>query len=81
MSAETVSSINTVEIYIPLRNEGTEVLRPTTGLVLGSDVVQVLATSDYWSNHSELTGCRSPSASEGQHPRWRSGSDNLSNQV
>ena len=47
MSAETVSSTNTVELYIPLRNEGTEVLRPTKGLLLESDVVQVLATTDY----------------------------------
>ena len=47
MSAETVSSTNTVELYIPLLNEGTEVLRPTKGLLLESDVVQVLATTDY----------------------------------
>ena len=47
MSAETASFTNTVELYIPLRNEGTEVLRPTKGLVLESDVVQVLATTDY----------------------------------
>jgi hypothetical protein len=47
MSAETVSSTNTVELYIPLLHEGTEVLRPTKGLLLESDVVQVLATTDY----------------------------------
>ena len=47
MSAETVSSTNTVELYIPLLNEGTDVLRPTKGLLLESDVVQVLATTDY----------------------------------
>jgi hypothetical protein len=47
MSAETVSSTNTVELYIPLRNEGTDVLRPTKGLLLESDLVQVLPTTDY----------------------------------
>src|SRR5687767_5419065 len=47
MSAETVSSTNTIDIYIPLLNEGTDVLRPTKGLVLESDEFQVLATSDY----------------------------------
>ena len=47
MSAETVSSTKTVDLYIPLLNEGTEVLRPTKGLLLGSDAVQVLATADY----------------------------------
>jgi hypothetical protein len=47
MSAETVSSTNAVEIYIPLLREGTEVLRPTTGHRLGPELVQVLATVDY----------------------------------
>jgi hypothetical protein len=47
MSAEMVSSTDTVEIYIPLLSEGTDVLRPAKGLVLGTDVVQVLATTDY----------------------------------
>jgi len=47
MSAETASSTDAVEIYIPLLNEGTDVLRPTTGLVLGPNIVQVLATTDY----------------------------------
>ena len=31
----------------PLLNEGTDVLRPTTGLLLGPDIVQVAATADY----------------------------------
>jgi hypothetical protein len=47
MSAETVSSTDAVEIYIRLLNEGTDVMRPTKGIPLGSDVVQVLATADY----------------------------------
>ena len=47
MSAETASSINTVEIFVPLLNEGTSVLRPATGRLLNSDVIQILPTSDY----------------------------------
>ena len=47
MSAEMVSSTDAVEIYIPLLNEGTDVLRPTKGLVVGPDIVQVVATTDY----------------------------------
>ena len=47
MSVETVSSTNAVDLYVPLFNEGTEVWRPTTGLPLGPDVAQVLATADY----------------------------------
>jgi hypothetical protein len=47
MSAETDSSIESVVLYIPLLNEGTEVLRPTTGLRLQSGLIQVLQTADY----------------------------------
>lgn len=47
MSAETVSSINTVDLFIPLLNEGTRVFRPTKGILVAPNVVQVLATSDY----------------------------------
>jgi hypothetical protein len=36
-----------VELYVPLLNEGTPVLRPTTGLLLGTDIVQVLPTANY----------------------------------
>jgi hypothetical protein len=35
MSVETGSSTSTIEIYIRLLNEGTDVFRPTRGLVLG----------------------------------------------
>ena len=47
MSVEVGSSTRTVEIFIPLLNEGVDVLRPTQGLVLRSDEVQVLPTPDY----------------------------------
>jgi hypothetical protein len=47
MSAETGSSTSPIEVFIPLRNEGTDVLRPTLGLVVGSNEVEVLPTPDY----------------------------------
>jgi hypothetical protein len=47
MSAEMGSSIRAVEIFVPLLNEGTDVLRPTQALLLGPNEVQVLATPDY----------------------------------
>ena len=47
MSVETGSSTSTIEIYIPLLNEGTDVLRPTQGLRLGSDEFRVLPTPNY----------------------------------
>ncbi len=47
MSVEMGSSTSTVEIFIPLLNEGTDVLRPTRGLVVGSNEVQVLPTPNY----------------------------------
>ena len=46
-SAKTGSSPSEVEIFIRLLNEGTEVLRPTQGLLVAPNVVQVLATPDY----------------------------------
>jgi hypothetical protein len=47
MSVGTGSSTNIVDIYIPLLNEGTDVLRPTRGLMLGIEDVKVLPTSEY----------------------------------
>ena len=47
MSVEMGSSTSAVEIFIPLLNEGTDVLRPTQGLMFGPNEVQVLATPDY----------------------------------
>ena len=47
MSEEMVLSTNPIVLYVPLLNEGTDVLRPTTGVVLWPNMVQVLATSDY----------------------------------
>jgi hypothetical protein len=40
-------SINSIQVYVPLLNEGTNVLRPATGVVVGPDVVRVEATDDY----------------------------------
>ena len=47
MSAETASSTNVIEIYVPLLNEGTDVLRPTKGRVVGKDAVEVVAATRY----------------------------------
>ncbi len=40
-------STNLTTLHIPLLNEGTDVLRPTTGLFVAPDVVRVQATDDY----------------------------------
>ncbi len=40
-------STNPIQIYIPLLNEGTDVIRPTTGLVVSQGVIQVEPTADY----------------------------------
>lgn len=47
MSAPMGTSTETVVLYIPLLNEGVDVWRPTRGVVLGPDTIQVLATDDY----------------------------------
>jgi hypothetical protein len=36
-----------IQIYIPLLNEGTDVLRSATGVFVGPDVVRVEAPDDY----------------------------------
>jgi len=53
MSAETASSTSVAEIFIPLLNEGTDVVRPTNGLLLGGNEFQVLATPNYDPNDEE----------------------------
>ena len=47
MSAETGSSTSPIEIYVPLLNEGTEVIRPTKGLAVGPGEFQLLPTPNY----------------------------------
>ena len=47
MSVEMGSSTGKVEIFVPLLDEGTDVLRPTLGLILGSNELQLLPTPDY----------------------------------
>ena len=42
-----------VEIYVPLLNEGTDVLRPTKGLVIRPNILQIIATADYDSKIEE----------------------------
>jgi hypothetical protein len=47
MSEETAFSTSEIVLYIPLRNEGTDVLRPTTGIILQSNVGRINATPNY----------------------------------
>ena len=47
MSEELASSTDRIPLYVPLLNEGTDVLRPTTGQFVGPDVVRVGAPGDY----------------------------------
>lgn len=37
----------TVEVYLPLLEEGTPTLRPTQAIFLGNDLYQLLPTPDY----------------------------------
>ena len=41
------SPTKTVELYVSLINEGTDVLRPTRGVRLSNEVVKILAAPDY----------------------------------
>ena len=52
MSEETVSCTS-VEIYVPLLNEGTDVCRPTKGVPLGEMRFKVLPTPGYSSDSEE----------------------------
>jgi hypothetical protein len=45
--AKKSEAADTTLIYVPLLDEGTEVIRPTFGLLLGADAYRVLATLDY----------------------------------
>ena len=53
MSEETVSCTSSVEIFMPLLNEGTDVCRPTKGLPLGDMRFKVLPTPGYTSESEE----------------------------
>lgn len=47
MSEQTAFSTNEIAIYVRLLNEGTDVLRPTTGILLQPGEVRVIATPNY----------------------------------
>ncbi|CAN5632046.1 hypothetical protein BH23PLA1_BH23PLA1_10380 [soil metagenome] len=47
MSEEMALSTDRIQLYVSLLNEGTEVLRPTTGVFVGPDVIRVEAPDDY----------------------------------
>ena len=40
-------STDKIQLYVPLLNEGTDVLRPATGLFVGPDVIRIEAPGDY----------------------------------
>src|SRR4051812_28546302 len=40
-------STERIPLYVPLLNEGTDVLRPTTGVFVGPDVLRIEAPGDY----------------------------------
>ena len=40
-------STNVIPIYIPLLNEGTDVVRPTNGVLLAPGIIRVEPTEDY----------------------------------
>ena len=40
-------STDQIDLFVPLLNEGTSVLRPATGLFVAPDVIRVEATADY----------------------------------
>ena len=47
MSEETASSIDGIEVYVPLLGEGTAVNRPTLAIHQGGSTYELLATDDY----------------------------------
>jgi len=53
MSEEMDSCTDTVEIYVPLLNEGTDVVRPTRGIPLGKMNYKLLSTPDYCTDSEE----------------------------
>lgn len=40
-------STEQISLYVPLLNEGTDVLRPTTGVFVGPDTIRVEPSADY----------------------------------
>jgi len=47
MPTDDQSSGRPIEVFVPLLNPGTDVLRRTDGLVIGPNQVQLLAPADY----------------------------------
>lgn len=47
MSEEMDSRIDNADIFVPLLNEGTDVVRPTKGISLGGTRYRVLPIADY----------------------------------
>lgn len=47
MSAGPDSSTERITVYVPLLNEGTDVIRPTEGIVIGPNEVRLLEPPGY----------------------------------
>jgi hypothetical protein len=67
-------STNVIQIYVPLLNEGTDVVRPTNGILLAPDLVRVEPTEDY---DPELEEWQFPPGSEVRCVRERRGSGEI----
>ena len=67
-------STNIVSIYVPLLNEGTDVVRPTNGILLASGIFRVEPTADY---DSELEEWQFPPGSEVRCVRERRGGNEI----
>ena len=63
-------STDVIQIYVRLLNEGTDVVRPTNGVVLAPDVIRVEPTKDY---DSELEQWQFPPGSKVRCVRERRG--------
>jgi len=67
-------STNVIQIYVPLLNEGTDVVRPTNGVLLAPDLVRVEPTEDY---DPELEEWQFPPGSEVRCVRERRGATEI----
>ena len=67
-------STDVIQIYIPLLNEGTDVVRPTNGTFLAPDIVRVEPTEDY---DPELEEWQFPPGSEVRCVREHRGSKEI----
>ena len=67
-------STDVIQIYVPLLNEGTDVVRPTNGILLAPDIIRVEPTDDY---DPELEEWQFPPGSEVRCVRERRGATEI----